>query len=276
MKRYMTRINKYLFLIVLITAVPGQPLPARVSKHVLFTHEETMKILQGRIITDVFLKHGKRLSTEENRGAVVRIPVTTHTPEKLNNFDMITVEKLFLPYDLDKRPASDLYRTLLSCNKLAGMKYYSHRAGGVKPFILKSAPVSGDITETRVPFKTLPYTRGIFRIKDNKFGEILFKSELFCRGNDFILVNTCTGPVSKFMIELVDKGDYRMISFFIYDRAARGYLCYFLHTLKVKNDLFLRTGIIESKSFGNRIRACTLHLCSLLGIDRAHRIDAFR
>lgn len=272
----MTPINIISFLILIPLMLFPQQGAAELSLKNFFTPSEITEVQKGRIITDVYLKNSKRISTENSYSQNITIPVTEFTPESLNRNSMITVEKLFLPYDLGKRPLSDLYLTILDPSNLKDMKYYSHRREKLETFILQSRKLADDTQDAGEINKILPHREGMFKIVDNKFGELIFISDLYSRDNDFILVNTCPEPITKFMLELTDKNQYRLISFFFYDKKARGYFCFFLHTLKVKNEFLLNTGLIKSKSFGNRIRACSIHLASLLGIDLKNQIAAFK
>jgi len=127
--------------------------------------------------------------------------------------------------------------------------------------------MSGDIPRT---------TTGYYIVEDNRFGEIGFNSTIMRTVAGFIVIDSSVSPLSKYMITICETGEYNLVKYFIHDGPRGGYFYYSVQALRIRNDYFLKFGFLTPESFGNRIRAETVRLARLLGIDRSGKIAAFR
>lgn len=229
------------------------------------SNDDINKIVSGEIITRMYLKYD---AEGENTDLSIKIPVTQFVNEDLSNYEMITDEKAFIPYDLEKEGKIKFYNTITAASKLKGMKYYSRKAGEVLELIV-------DCFQTNEKGKKIDdikyesidkYIKGTFRQKDNKFGTLDFTNELYNDGNDFALVTTCNDS-----IPLVSKGgEYKVCSYFFYDETKKGFYYYTVYVMKIRNEMFLKKGgiiTLHPTTFSNRLRAATTHLAILLGND---------
>ncbi len=244
-----------------------------------FSKEEIDYAARGGLITSVHLKYNNDIITDENFKNQSALKENKYSESWFNSSEMITIEKGFIPYKNDAVSNLRFYNALLSYSSLAGMKYYSHKARSVEPFILKAYRIDSpenqtqikDITADKIDNKKTNY----FLMSDNKFGELVFRSELYSEGNNFILKNLCVHPIKKFGVKINDSEEYATISYFIYDIRLKGYFYYTVSSLRIKSDFFLKINAISPKGFGNRMRAGTVHLVKNLGIDWSGKIKAF-
>ncbi len=244
-----------------------------------FSKDEIDYVSGGNIITLVRLKYNNDIISDERfKNQPIHLK-NNYAPSWVNAGEMISIEKGFIPYKNDAVSNLRFYNGLLSYSSLAGMKYYSHKARSVEPFILKAYRIDSpenqsqikDIIADKIENRKTNY----FLMSDNKFGDLVFRSELYSEGNNFILKNICVYPIKKFGVKINDSGEYATISYFIYDIRLKGYFYYTVSALRIKSDFFLKINAISPKGFGNRLRAGSVHLVKNLGIDWSGKIKAF-
>jgi hypothetical protein len=244
-----------------------------------FSKNEIDYILKGGVITSVRLKYNSDIITNESFKNQSAEKENKYSESWFNSSEMISIEKGFIPYKIDADSKLKFYNALLSFSSLAGMKYYSHKARSVEPFILKAYGIVSpdnqsrikDLRADKIDIKKTNY----FLMSDNKFGELVFRSELYSDGNDFILKNICVHPVRKFGVKINDSSEYATMSYFLYDIRLKGFFYYSVSALRIKSDFFLKINAVSPKGFGNRLRAGTVHLVKNLGIDWNGKIIAF-
>jgi hypothetical protein len=112
-------------------------------------------------------------------------------------------------------------------------------------------------------------------MKDNRFGNLLYRSTILVEGDTLAMVNTCMEPLKKLGFTIAGPGQYNMITLLMRDRVSGGWFLYSVTTSPVRNTLFLRLKIVSPKSFGNRLRASTVHLARGLGQEWKNRLPAF-
>ena len=242
-----------------------------------FGADEINKIsVSGEILSRMFVKFNAK---KENTVESITIPRTSYNDEDFSVYEVVTDEKFFIPFDTETRSALDFYNTLLSYSGLEGMVYYSRRAGKPEKLIKKSHRVKS-ISEKReediVYNEIKPLVSNLFLQKDNKLGTLYFKNELHSVNNDFVMINTCVVPISKAIFTLNGKNEYKIYSFFIYDSSRKGYFCYTFQAMRVRQDGLLKSGLIAPTTFSNRLRASTVHLAKMLGIDWSDKLNPWK
>ena len=112
-------------------------------------------------------------------------------------------------------------------------------------------------------------------IKDNRFGKILFKSEIFHTGGHFVTKHTNMKPLSMLALRVTGKGEYQMLSFYIYDQRRQGYFYVSVHAMKIRGRVAKTLGGLNPESCANRIRAATVHRAAFFGLDWRDRRKVF-
>jgi hypothetical protein len=271
-----SKVAGIIFIMVLFSSTASF---AGMSAADFFSKDEIEYTQKGGIITSVHLKYNSDLITDgrfKNQSAVKE---SKYSENWFNSSEMLSIEKGFIPYNANGESKLKFYNALLAFSDLAGMKYYSHKARSVEPFILKAYRIDSPGNQSAVKnIKADKIDSGrtnYFLMTDNKFGELVFKSSLFSEGNDFILKNTCVHPIKKFGFKINDSGEYVTVSYFLYDIRLKGYFFYSVSALRIKSDFFLKINAVSPKGFGNRMRAGTVHLVRILGIDWNSKIMAY-
>ncbi len=242
------------------------------------TKSEKEIVLKGGIITKSFLKNNNSVHTP-NTDTQINIPVTQYTGKELSGYEMISVEKAFFRFELTGESKLSVYNILASASKLKGMQYYSISDSKIETLITSSGRIESP--ENKSPVKDTAYsaitpkTVSYFIITDNRFGDLIFRSELYNEGENFILKNVCIEPMEKYFISINNKEEYQLISFFIYDKESKGYFYYSINAMRIRSSYFLKLGMLSAGSFANRIRGSTVHTAKLLGLDWGDKIKAF-
>lgn len=234
--------------------------------NMFMTEQEIDRVKSGEIITRMYIKYNHH---EEATDLDLPVPSTSYAPVNYKNYQMITDEKAFLPYELNEKTKMTFYNTISDASKLAGMQYYSRRVDEVKTLVINAYPTTKKwvkIKDQQPLTEIQPHITGYFRQKDNKFGLLSFESDLYNERNNFVLVNTCKTP-----IPLVCYSDeYKTITYFIYDEEAKGFYIYTVFLLVIRTDSLLNgKGLmtLNPTTFSNRLRAATTHIAILLGVD---------
>ena len=229
--------------------------------------------MNGDILPQMWVKYNAK---NENSVESIAIPTTKYNNEDYSVYEVVTDERFFIPYTLTDESKLSLYNVLTSYTGLKGMQYYSRRAGKESLLIKKCYRVKS-VADEKMPdivYDSIqPKISNMFLQKDNKLGTLYFRNELFNDGDNFVMVNTCVVPITKALFTINDKNEYKIYSFFIYDAEAGGYFCYSFQVLRVKLDSVLKSGMISPTTFSNRLRASTVHLYKMLGIDKSDKLN---
>jgi len=247
------------------------------SIEMFFKPDEVNKVLQGDIYT--FSRFGNKIKNTDGSNTIIRLPVTEYIARELEGYEMVTIEKAFFPYDLKTKPKLSLYNYLQKYSTIAGTLYYSRTDQKVQKLVLESYRV--DSTDFKQKEKDLVHTqikdyhKDYIYTKDNRFGKIVFRSEIFHKNEHFVTRQTNIKPLSMFRIRVNDKGQYQLISFYIYDKDKKGYFYYTVHAMKVRGGLIRTLGRLSPESFANRIRAMTVHIAAFFEMDWSERRKVF-
>ncbi|MBP5449718.1 MAG: hypothetical protein J6Y01_06330 [Spirochaetales bacterium] len=246
---------------------------ADLSVSTFFTAEQQTAVVNGDILPQMWVKYNAK---NENSVESISIPTTKYNNEDYSVYEVVTDERFFIPYKLNDESKLKFYNVLTSYSGLKGMQYYSRRAGKASLLIKKCYRVKS-LSDEKLPDITYdkiePKISNMFLQKDNKLVTLYFKNELFSDSDNFVMVNTCVIPITKALFTINDKNEYKIYSFFIYDAEAGGYFCYSFQVLRVKLDSVLKSGMISPTTFSNRLRASTVHLYKMLGIDKSDKLN---
>jgi len=251
----------------------GVPLSAApVAVGTCMSAQEMRAVKSGRILTRVYLKHNGAGNVKQATG-YFSIPATPYTAG-IRGWEMLAEEKAYIPASPDML---QLYNSLLGYSSYAGMHYYSVTDRAMKPFIREAYTIASPGSVRRVrdsrAVSITPSRNGYFRIRDNRLGWLTFKGELFYRNGVFIAKNYSVTPVTRYGVTISRKGEYRMITFLFPDGPG-GYYLYSVHALRIRSEVMLKSGFLNSESFANRIRAATVHTAKLLGRNWIGKIIA--
>lgn len=269
------RVKKIVILVILIASFTNLFCVEPLSLNTFFTKDEIQRTFNGEIIPRMFVKYNSR---KENSHEEIIIPATKYIDEDFTTYEIISDEKSFIPYKLTEKSKIDFYNILSSFSNLNGIVYYSRRAGKEKQLIEKCYRVesmSGNKHDDIIYTNIKPKINSMFLQKDNKFGTLIYKSELYNEGDNFILINTCLEEITKFIFTLNNKEEYKICSYFIYDKNKQGYFIYSFQVMQVELEFVLKTGLIGPTTFSNRLRASTVHLAKLLKIDWSDKLNAW-
>jgi hypothetical protein len=248
-----------------------------VSIKTFFSNEELSVINNNQLISRMYLKYN---AAGENTNEFITIQRTKYNDEDFSKYEIISDEKGFIPYVLTEESKLKFYNTLCSFSKLKGMKYYSRRAGKIEQLIEECYRVtskSGKKHDDTVYDKIQPKITNMFFQKDNKFGKLFFRSDLYNEGDNFVLINTDLDPVSKLIFTINEKEEYKIFCFFIYDKEKKGFYYYTFQVMRVRVDSVLKMkDLFSPTTFSNRLRASTVHLAKLLGLDWTDRLNPWK
>lgn len=239
-----------------------------------FSVREMDVVKRGEILTRVYLRYNAALNTKKTPGPF-NIPLTPYTAG-IQGWEMIAEEKAHIP---SSPGILRVYNALLGWSKYEGVKYYSVTGKTLQPFILKAYTVLSPqsvqpVRDIRVG-SPAPLKIGYFRIRDNRLGWLTFRGELHYRDNVFIAKNYTMTPITRYGMTVSRNGEYRMVMFLFPD-GPEGYYLYSVHALRIRSAAILKSGLLNSESFANRIRACTVHTAKLLGMMWDGKIIAGR
>ncbi len=248
--------------------------PARVKS--FFTEKEIKEALKGEFLTAAKLNGRGEVYS---RGVEMTKPAASSLINiSPSDYDMFASDKGF--FYMENTPANRalLYRALTDVRALKGMKYYSVSANRFDELVTDSwrTAHSSDYLKgadgNGVPGKTVFH----FSLKDNRLGLLNFRAEVISADGYFVMHNVSTGTATKFGMTVFNPGDYKTFMTLIYNKKLKGYFFYSSQFMKVRSDVLSSFDLIKPGSFGNRLRAGSVHFLKTLGIDRTDRLAAFR
>jgi len=257
-----------------IHAVLALPFTARSSAGpreigTFFTAAEMKAVMNGAILTRAAVKGGGVFNLPG--GGSLILPGTPLIPSWLGSYEVLAEERAFMPCDIAGKGLSRFYNGLFAYSRFKGLTYYSRTDRRFQPYLLESGRISGtgstEVTGDPVYAGPAPRRVHLFRVRDNRFGDIVFRSVAVNRGNDFIVTNASVEPLSKMGFPVAGAGEYRMMSFYLYNAGDRGFYYYGLHALRVRTGFFITSGLVNAESFANRLRAETVRRAEIMGLD---------
>ncbi|MCX7679464.1 MAG: hypothetical protein N2316_09620 [Spirochaetes bacterium] len=253
-----------LFLTVVLSLQPGLSNDC-VS---FFLGLEKISVESGTIITRVSAPGRK--SFRKPLGEKIVLPPISVIPKELNEYDIIAEEKAFFPYLLTAQNKIAFYNLLFRFSSFKGMQYFSKREKKIATYIIDCNTIVSMNDYTAIPDREyssiVPKRQGFFKILDNRFGEIIFQSEIIAEQNVFVIKNVNINPLQKFGHVLVPKGGLVNLAVYSYCSAKKGFYYYSVHAIKLGENSII-TALLDPESVANRIRAETVHRASMLGLD---------
>ncbi|MEJ1353381.1 MAG: DUF6675 family protein [Candidatus Sedimenticola sp. (ex Thyasira tokunagai)] len=246
-----------------------------------FTPDEKSRALAGTIISYTYLKGSSVISSEGDPPSEITLPDTEYIRgAEYADYEMLAVEKAFIPYPSPDPLDVNIYNRLTSYAGLKGMNYYSKTEGERIPLIIESSRIPSPKIESPlkdVIYKSIPVSRtDFFRMVDNRFGELRFKSEVESVGDHFIVRHTSTHGLKRWVFDVNEPGENRLIYLLFRDRVAGGYFYYAFHGMRIRSGFILGLGMLLPENFANRLRAGTVNAAKQFGIDWSDRITAFK
>ena len=263
--------KRILFFIIVFSLYIIKVNPQELNANLFFNEKDITRVINGDIITRMYLKNN---AVAENTDLSINVPKTKYINENLNVYEMITDEKAFIPYKLDEASKLRFYNAILAISKYKNANYFSRRIQKVQTLIVDSYRIESPEKDKKIPDmvddKIEPKTTGYFIQKDNIFGKLLFKSEVYNEGSNFILINTVLQPIAKFVFNICGKEEDKFITYFIYDEKKSGFYYYTVNIMRIKVESMLKKGnnlTLYPTTFSNRLRAATVQFVKLLGIN---------
>jgi len=256
MKRKLT-----IILFILIMVSPFYIMANENYIDIIFSNEEKERVLNGEIIQRMYMKLNP---STLNTHLYINIPITKYTPKEYSKDEVIVDEKAFFHYKLTEESKLKIYNNLVSYSKLKGMKYFSLREEVEKELIIDSYRITSATNRKKLEdaiYTTIENSvKNFFLQEDNKFGKMVFESEVLNENNNFIMVNKCVSGIPP----ISGKNDYKIISFFLYDEEKEGFYYYIVSAMKIKFGLQLLADNTNVTLFATRLRGSTVYMARLL------------
>lgn len=268
MKKYILPLLM-LFFVFNIYAVEGLNLSD------FFNEDQKTAVDSGEIFNRIYIKYN---AVNENTDEFIELPVSDLIDNEVRDYEMIVDERAFIPYDIETQGKLNILKQLTSYSKLKGMPYYSRKIGQVQEFIVDAYTLDPEKHSKQIEdpvYSDIPaVVENYFLQQDNKFGKLKFKSTVRNYGDDFVIENVCIQPLQKFIIQVAKKEEYRYMSFYIYDHEKKGYYYYAFVAVRVRLDNVLKNGRVYPSSFANRLRASTVRIVKLIGLDWSDKLNS--
>ena len=260
--------NKLSYIIIFCLLAIGIQSQVKISE--IFSNDVKQKLKNGEIITRMYLKTNPE---KANTHLKITVAKTQFTQEDFSVYEVFTDEMAFIPYKINDETRMKLYNTLTSYSKLNGMIYYSRRIAEPQTFILDCYHIESPKNKKQIPdpvyTKIEPRIENYYSQQDNKFGKFVYKSEVFNYGDDFVMVNSNMESMSV----MNSKGDNKTIVFILYSSEDNGYYYYIINAMRIRFGLSIITGKTNATLFSNRLRASTVHLVKLLGLNWSDKLN---
>jgi len=261
--------NKFFIVIIAVCLLipvflnAGEKMFPVLSKEKLFSTPEILKITSGQILTSVRLRGFPVLSNYPDdisgRGYSAKV-FSLYSANEL-----VCVEKFFLPVNKMAGERIRLVNSLLSFSQMKGTDYYSVTGKRILHLIECSSAVDKNGREKPDPVCTVLKDKMscLYQIRDNRFGEMFLRNDVYNLKNSVISFSTCLHPLKKWFIKIAEKEKFQLINCFFYDKQLAGYLCCSVQTIKLNHPALLKFRLINPYSFANRIRASTVRLMEI-------------
>jgi hypothetical protein len=262
--------NKHLVSILLLIAITASLSAVDIpAVDTFFSESEKETVKSGQIITRMYLKNNAK--NENTHLSIDLPPMEQWFSESMRKSEMISDEKAFFPMDNSPESRLRLYNTLIAYSRLTGMTYWSRRIQQEQQLLLNTFRIdkaSGKSAIADAVVSEIPdYRSDFFLQEDNKFGELPYLSELYTVGNDIAMVNTSLQGI--FLV--TGKKENVFVTFFFFSEEDGGYYYYTVNTMRIKLDPVVNR--LHPTTFSNRLRAATVHLAGLLGLDWKDRLN---
>jgi len=247
----------------------------KIETNAFFTKDEINLVQKGEIISRMYMKYNVR---GENTHMSIEIPKTKYSEEDYDEYEILSDEKAFIPYNLNDSSKLKFYNYLTSFSNLKGMEYYSRSAGKIETLILDCYRIESPQKNMKINdnlYKEInPSVTNYFFQEANKIGSLIYQSDLFNEGDNFIMVNTCAQPIKELMFDINNSGEYKIKTFFVYDKEKKGFFYYSFLAMRVRADVVIKNPmILKPTTFANRLRAGTVHIAKLMGVDFSKKLN---
>lgn len=253
------------------------PALSALDENTFFSAPEKEKVKQGQIISRMYMNTNPG---DFNTDLSLNIPRTPYNPDEYSSdkYEVVCDEKAFFPYELTSTSKLKLYNILTGYSRLKGMKYWSLNRDRSETFILDCYRVKKSLfgyskIDDEKYTSIASHIEGYFEQEDNKFskyaGKLVYKSDLYNEGNNFILVNSTQSGIPF----VCNKDEMKLITFFIYDEEAKGFYYYAFSVMRIRLDVLYKK--TNATLFSSRLRAGTIHFATLLGLNWYDKLQAW-
>lgn len=264
--------KKIFCLIVLFSFIFG--LHAQdLSIDTFFTPQQIQRVLDGEIISRMCIKDN---AWGENTDLSMTIPATKFDQGGYTDWEMISDEKAFIPFELNDKTKLQLLNALVDFEGLKGMKYYSRKVDEILVLIedaygIKSAtnfskakPIKYDSLQNHVT--------NYFSQKDNRFGRTYYSSDIYFDGDNVVIINSNVAGMNYFL-PINRKGEFKSITYLIYSQEHKGFFYYVANPIRIRIELALSK--LSPTTFAQRLRAVTVHLANSIGLDWSDKYQPY-
>ncbi len=242
----------------------------------LIDPDEQKAVLEGEILTTAYLKNHEIFSNQPQSNFIETAKLPGGDTTDYSMYEMLSVEKAFIPFDLDSENFLQLFNSLTAYTRLAGIRYYSRTDKKLQPYILSSHRIKSpqnlatveDEKHTAIPTEYTAY----FVIEDNRFGKLRMQSNILTQNKNITIRNRTIEPMSKLLIPINKPGEYEQQVFLFYDNNSKGFFYYSMQAMRIRSGFFLKLSQLTADNFANRSRALTVYFAGLFGHDWKHRL----
>jgi hypothetical protein len=227
----------------------------------LFTEKQLTQINNAEIVSRMFVKYNAK---KENTDLSIDIPEISGLDPLIRQYEIKADERFLIP--VRQFNPLNFYRTLQSYSKLNGMKYYSRSSDKIETFITEAYTIDTPDRRKKIddyqPESITDHTVRYFMEKDNKFGKLAYRADIYYSQNHFTVITRCLDSLSS--VNQPEETVTIQIYSFVPDQGLYGYSGSFI---RIRNEMLLKIGFFRPTTFSNRLRAATVHLAGSLGFD---------
>jgi hypothetical protein len=243
--------------------------------HTFFSSEDVSAVKRGIPVTRAMVKAKETVVSGSSKRELI-IPDSPFISGDFKKYELIMEEKAYFPL---KKGMSrkDVYNSFFSYSHLSKTKYYSRTEDTVQQLVLSATGLKnrGKTAMADPRYDAVnKQVKHYFMFSDNRFGDQFYEQIVLAENNGFISSCQSTAKMTKYGLTVNNAGESRMITIVIFD-GNKGLYYYSLQGMRVRRTTFLNMGIVKPASFGNRIRANTIHFARLLNIDWSDKYAAF-
>lgn len=255
--------------LVCMAVLTSSALLAADNLELFFNTNQRMLVERGNILTRVKSAAGQSFNVSASEK--ILLPKSPYISPELSKRSIIAEERAFFPFLNFNTKKLSFFNTLFKYSAFTGTRYYSKTEGKIQTYILESRRIASLDNKTVMAdpvFSAITNKRDLFfKVQDNRFGEIVFKSNVLVENDMFIVMNTNANTLTKLGMTIALPGDYTIISAYIYDNAKKGFYYYCVHSINSRVSSLLSNAIFDPESYAARVRAETVKRASILGLN---------
>ncbi len=259
-------VNIFIFVIFALFA-------QELSVEMFFTPEQVERVLNGEIISRMCIAKN---AWNENTDMSITIPATKFDRGGYSDWEMISDEKAFIPYDLTGDAKLRLLNAIVDYEGLKGMKYYSRKVNQVLVLIEDAYRIKSDKNLTKAPKivydKVTDHVTNCFSQKDNRFGRTYYQSDVYFDGDNVAVINSNVVGMN-YLVPINRKDEFKSLTYLIYSPEHKGFFYYAANPMRIRVEFALSK--LSPTTFAQRLRAVTVHLAGGMGVDWSDKYQPY-